>query len=446
MAFCGECGTKAVGEFCINCGRPILIPNPGTDLSKDAATDAEQLAAEEKRIAEEAALKRLEEEQAARVEAERQAILEQERLEAEREALRAQKLEEQRQAEIQRQLELEELAKRQAEEAEEAEEQQDRKKEVIQEVEDVSEDVGGVQFQAEKKPKSLKPVAISAAAALLLAAVLFPSSGKLKVVFSDETSSNPPVALNLRVNGELVRIDAGRLRDGVIFEREWSVFQPIEVEVIPDPLDDEAVATSTLQVGTLGIWNLGRDLVVDVAAYDSWTEIDMTGPNNLLQNRNAEGSRTNFAMALIKCEADFIEQHAFNVNLIRQANANYVKYVKESQLDGDRTLTYGVWAARSNKLIDKLTAYIKLIESNPLPSPTSEHNAERETVLTDLTNLKTRWRGLANIAKDEDEDRWDGAWTLIYEEEDGLLESTKAFRALSEDAQDAYCQSKLVRK
>jgi len=416
MAFCGECGTKAVGEFCINCGRPILIPSPATDPANEASRAAEQVAAEEKRIAEEAALKRFEEEQAARAEAERQALLEQERLEAEREALRAQQLEAQRLAEIQRQLEREESAKRKAEKAaERAEEQQDREKEVTQEIEDVPQYDEEVQFQAEKKPKSLKPVAISAAAALLLAAVLFPSSGKLKVVFSDETSSNPPVALNLRVNGELVRIDAGRLRDGVIFEREWSVFQPIEVEVIPDPLDDEAVATSTLQIGTLGIWNLGRDLVVDVAAYDSWTEIDMTGPNNLLQNRNAEGSRTNFAMALIKCEADFIEQHAFNVNLIRQANANYVKYVKESQLDGDRTLTYGVWAARSNKLIDKLTAYIKLIESNPLPSPTSEHNAERETVLTDLTNLKTRWRGLANIAKDEDEDRWDGAWTLIYE-------------------------------
>lgn len=442
MAFCGECGTKAVGEFCINCGRPILIPDSGIDPSREAA-----------RAAEEAALKLEEAARAAQAESERQALIDQ-------------KIAEARQAEIQRQEQLaadaaaaraqleaekaEAQARLQAEEAsgkpvlEQADSESIVQPGIEPRVEDYPQETAP--YKADKRPASLKPVAIAAAGVVLLGALLFPSSGKLKVVFSDETSSNPPVALNLNVNGELVRIDTGRLRDGVLFERDWSAFQPIEIEVIPDPLADEVVATSTMQIGTLGIWNLGRDLVVNVVSYDSWTEIDVTGPNNFFESRTSEGLRSNFAMASLKCAEDFTEQHALKVNLVRQANANYVKYVKESQLEGDRTLTYTTWAARSERLIGKLTSYIKLIESNPLPSPTSEHNTEREAVLTDLNNLKTRWRGLANIARDEDEARWDGAWTLIYEEEAALLDSTKAFRALSENAKDVFCQSKLVRK
>lgn len=443
MAFCGECGTKAVGEFCINCGRPILLPNSGADPLKEAARAAEETAAKEKKIAEEAALKLEQEAQAARAEAERQALIEK-KLEAEKEALIAQKLAEERQA-IQRQAELEMLAKLEAEKGAESALAEGQDAPPVTTTENWPTEDELLEPRGKKSP-SLKLVAFAAAGVILLGAILLPTSGKLKVVFNDETSSNAPVAIKLRVNGELVRIDSNELRDGLLFEREWSSFQPIEIELIPDPLADEVVATSTRQIGTLGIWNLGRDLVVNVSAYDSWTEVDMAGPNNFFQNRNAEGLRTNFAKALIQCEADFVEEQSFKVNLIRQASANYRKYLKESQLDGDRTLTYSIWAARSEKLIDKLTSYIKQIESNPLPSPTSEHNAEREAVLTDLNDLKISWRGLASIARDEDEDRWDSAWTFIYKEEDGLVDSTKAFRALSEDAKEVYCQSKLVRK
>lgn len=438
MAFCGNCGTKAVGEFCVNCGAATVLA--GSSAQETKAPDVIQPPAgvlptvtfedfeKNQDVAISTPAKPEPQQQVSEPTPEpvpitisEPAVTEQSEPVAEEPAVS----------------EVASVASRPVQES--AAKVEDEPAENLEEV------TGIETASAKPRKRSKRGLLITAGVLLLLGAALVPGSGEVKVVYEDETSANPPVGFELQIGDEKVKINDSFTSKGVVYTGQWSTFDFDDVRITPDPKEDEFVAATSLQFGTTGIWNLGREFTIRVIVSDSWTEMRIEGPNNFFENRVATGFRSNFAKDYLNCEADYKQDHALAVNLPRQANANYLKYVKETQLDGTRTLTYVTWANRADNLQGKLTSYLNLMQVNNLPFPVSLHDEKRSKVVEALMNLRSAWSAFESISRDEDEDRWDGAWTKIYEREGELLDAVRAFRSSTENAQDEYCDQQLLR-
>ena len=439
MAFCGNCGTKAVGEFCVNCGAATVLAGSGAAEAK--SPEAIQPPAG---VLPTVTFEDFERNQDVGIPAPAKPEPQQEIPAPTKEPMPV-TINEPAVSEPSEPVVEEPSASEAASVASQPE--QESAVQAEDEPAETSEEVSGIEAAASVKPRkrSKRGLLITAGVLLLLGAALVPGSGEVKVVLEDETSANPPVGFELQIGDEKVEISKSFSGNGVVYTGQWSTFDFDNVKITPNPKDDEFLAATSLQFGTTGIWNLGREVTIRVIVSDSWTEMRIEGPNNFFENRVATGFRSNFAKNYINCEADYKQDHALSVNLPRQANANYLKYVKETQLDGTRTLTYVTWANRADNLQRKLTSYLNLMQVNALPFPVSVHDDQRSEVVAALMNLRSAWSEFESISRKEDEDRWDGAWTKIYEREGELLDAVRAFRSSTENAKDEYCDGQLLR-
>ena len=406
MAFCGNCGTKAVGEFCINCGKP-------TQLSAPVVQPVEPVAAPLPPVVETPVAP------PAPVEVVEQVI--------EPEAI--------------------------------PEPPKPSRKKLEEPAPEVAEPVASIETEAaefdeaveDEEPaprrKLSKRVALTLAASIVvLGAVLFPGSGELTVVYQDNTSEdNKAVDLTLQIAGEDIRI--AKDADGeLIYSGTWSSFQSGELRVIPDPKNDEVVTIAMPQLGSLGIWNLNRARVVTITANDRNLEVNLTGGDNFSEVGTVAAYRTFYARDLATCKEDFNEEYGYGINLRRNAYDNYLAFVEGAQLDGTRTLQYTTWASRADNLQAKMSNYLSLASANPLGTKNSGLNSAGDEVQDAIIKLQSAWKNLEAVSRAQSDSKWDGAWTKIYNAETALYDKVELFKPQAKGAGAKICDAQLNRE
>lgn len=409
MAFCGNCGTKAVGEFCVNCGKqtqlatppvqpvqPVESPVVPTPVVETVATPTP-------------------------VEPVRQLIEAQPEVIAEAPKPSKKKLEEF---------------------APEAMQTQEASAETTPFLPGSIEAIEPIAKPARSKRVPL----IVAGSVVALGALLFPGSGELTVVYYDNTSEdNKAVDLTLQVAGEDIRI--AKDADGeLIYTGTWSSLQASELRVIPDPKDDEVVTIAMPQFGSLGIWNLNRPRVVTITANDRNLEVNLTGGDNFSEVGTVAAYRTFYNRDLASCKEDFNDEYGYGINLSRNAYDNYLAFVKEAQLNGTRTLYYTTWASRADNLQSKISSYLSLSKDNPLTTENTNLNSLGADVQEALIDVRSAWKNFESVSRAESESRWDGAWTKIYNAETALYDKVELFKPQAKGAGAKICDAKLNRE
>lgn len=376
MAFCGNCGTKAVGEFCINCGRPTqAISQPVEPIQvapKPVVVDPV--------VAEEV------------VTPEQQPVT------------------------------LPPVIEPQPQEFEEP-----------------------VQTESRRKTSKKVPLIVGGFL-ILLAALLFPGSGEVTVVYTDYTSkANPAVDLTLEIDGQEIRIQKDA-RGELVYTGTWSSFQASEVRVVPDPLSDEVITVAMPQLGSLGIWNINKNRTITISAFDRWLDVDISGGDNFSEVGKASANRSFYERDLSSCKEDFNDDFGYAINLGKNSYTNYLSFVEDAQLDGARTLLYTTWARRADNLQAKMTNYLSLMDDNSLSTTNTNLNTLRTDVQLALIDLRSAWKNLESVSRSESESKWDAAWTRIYNAETELYNKVDSFTATAKGVGGKICFAQLNRE
>ena len=406
MAFCGNCGTKAVGEFCINCGKPTQLSAPVVQPVEPVAAPLPPVV--ETPVAPPAPVEVVEQ------------VIEPEAIPEPPKPSRKK---------------LEEPAPEVAEPVASIETEPAAFDEAVEDEEPAP------------RRKLSKRVALTLAASIVvLGAVLFPGSGELTVVYQDNTSEdNKAVDLTLQIAGEDIRI--AKDADGeLIYSGTWSSFQSGELRVIPDPKNDEVVTIAMPQLGSLGIWNLNRARVVTITANDRNLEVNLTGGDNFSEVGTVAAYRTFYARDLATCKEDFNEEYGYGINLRRNAYDNYLAFVEGAQLDGTRTLQYTTWASRADSLQAKMSNYLSLASANPLGTKNSGLNSAGDEVQDAIIKLQSAWKNLEAVSRAQSDSKWDGAWTKIYNAETALYDKVELFKPQAKGAGAKICDAQLNRE
>lgn len=400
MAFCGNCGTKAVGEFCVNCGKStqaIVQPIQPIQVEPAPIPEAKPVV------------------YAPVVETPPQTV----------EVVAPQ--------EVAQPKVLEEVATGYI--AAENPQAQSVSPELTEE-------------QAQDSPKgqrSKKVPLIVGGSLMLLAGLLFPGSGEVTVVYNDYTSDeNPAVNLTLQINGEDIRI-AKDANGELIYTGTWSSFQPSELSVIPDPKNDEVISISMPQFGSLGIWNINKTRTITISAFDRSLDVDISGGDNFSEVRTVMASRSFYERDLAGCKEDFNDDFGYAINLRRNSYTNYLSFVEDAQLDGTRTLQYTTWASRADNLQAKITNYLSLFEDNSLTTDNTTLNSSGSDVQSAITDLRAAWKNLESVSRSESDSKWDAAWTRIYNAETALYDKVDSFAATAKGVGGKICLAQLTR-
>lgn len=406
MAFCGNCGTKAVGEFCINCGKPTQLSAPVVQPVEPVAAPLPPVV--ETPVAPPAPVEVVEQ------------VIEPEAIPEPPKPSRKK---------------LEEPAPEVAEPVASIETEPAEFDEAVEDEE-----------PAPRRKLSKRVSLTLAASIVVLGAVLFPGSGELTVVYQDNTSEdNKAVDLTLQIAGGDIRI--AKDADGeLIYSGTWSSFQSGELKVIPDPKNDEVVTIAMPQLGSLGIWNLNRARVVTITANDRNLEVNLTGGDNFSEVGTVAAYRTFYARDLATCKEDFNEEYGYGINLRRNAYDNYLAFVEDAQLDGTRTLQYTTWASRADNLQAKMSNYLSLASANPLGTKNSGLNSAGDEVQDAIIKLQSAWKNLEAVSRAQSDSKWDGAWTKIYNAETALYDKVELFKPQAKGAGAKICDAQLNRE
>lgn len=288
-----------------------------------------------------------------------------------------------------------------------------------------------------------KPLFFGVVALILFGSLaLFPAGGSYKVVFSNDASSNPPVPFELTANGKTSKFTGSSFDGQVLAEGTWNPFQPISVRYIPSPIKDDVIFFQVPVFANLGVWNLGRELKAVVEVDNQSSTIRLEGQLIPLVDFASAGYRSNYAAELQQCKSEFSDIYGGQIDFISKANSNYLRYVKEESLDGIRTLYYTTWAARSDRLQNRISNYTNLI--NPFFSDSSLDSSSR-AVISSLDSLRSAWGNLETVARLEAKSRWSAAWDRIYDAETDLERAANTFVTESAAAAQRDCSRKLDR-
>ena len=298
---------------------------------------------------------------------------------------------------------------------------------------------------ATPRSKNSKLLLLVAGSFVALAALFFPGSGELTVVYQDSTSGeNPAVDLTLKVADKSIRITKDS--DGqAIYTGTWSTFQVEELKITPDPKNDEVITIAMPQFGSLGIWNVNRQRVVTITANDRNLEVNLTGGDNFSEVGTLEAYRTFYSSELASCKEDFNDDFGYGIKLRQNANQNYLAFVKDSLLDGQRTLYYPIWASRADNLQSKMGSYLSLITDNALPTADPVLSSNGVEVQAAFIDLRAAWEGLEAVARSESDSRWSAAWDKIYDSESALTSKVNQFSPNATGAAGKSCSARLNR-
>jgi|688.fasta_scaffold52160_5 hypothetical protein len=399
MAFCGNCGTKAVGEFCVNCGKP-------TQLQTQAVAQPEPVIAPAPPVVEVPV-------------AQPEPVVEQV-IEPEPEVI----AEPIKPAKV-------------------AEAPVDSSVEV--EAEQLEESLEEEESDYPRRP-SKRLALILGGSIIALGALLFPGSGELTVVYQDNTTDdNKAVDLTLQIDGQDIRVPKDA--DGeLIYTGTWSSFEPSVLKVIPDPVNDEVITIAMPQFGSLGIWNLNKPRVVTITANDRSLDVNLNGADNFSEVGTASAYRTFYSRDLSSCKEDFNDEFGYGINLRRNAYDNYLAFVEDSQLDGQRTLQYTTWASRADNLQAKMGNYLSLASANPMGTKNAGLNTAGDQVQDAIISLQSAWKNLESVSRAQSDSKWDAAWTRIYNAETALFDKTEAFKPTAKGAGGKICDAQLNRE
>ena len=411
MAFCGNCGTKAVGEFCINCGKPTqAISQPvqaaPTPVAVEPVVVAEVVAPQPQPVT----LPPVAEPEPQVVEA----------------VVPAQQ--------PVKPVVLEEVAPKVVED--QTSQLTGGTAEAIQEP-----------VPAEGRRKSSKKIPlIVGGLVIVLAALLFPGSGEVTVVYSDLTSEeNPAVDLTLQFEGQDIRIPKDAVGE-TFYTGTWSSFQASELRLIPDPKSDEIIEISMPQLGSLGIWNFNKARTIYISADDDSLDLIISGGDNFSEVDYVSSSRSFYERDLATCKEDFNDDFGYAINLGRNSYTNYLSFVEDAQLDGTRTLLYTTWASRADNLQGKMTSYLSLMDDNSLSTTDSNLNSLRTDVQLAFIDLRSAWTNFETVSRNESESKWDAAWTRIYNAETELYNKVDSFAATAKGVGGKICVAELNRE
>jgi hypothetical protein len=301
--------------------------------------------------------------------------------------------------------------------------------------------------QTESRRKTSKKVPLIVGGFLiLLAALLFPGSGEVTVVYTDYTSkANPAVDLTLEIDGQEIRIQKDA-RGELVYTGTWSSFQASEVRVVPDPLSDEVITVAMPQLGSLGIWNINKNRTITISAFDRWLDVDISGGDNFSEVGKASANRSFYERDLSSCKEDFNDDFGYAINLGKNSYTNYLSFVEDAQLDGTRTLLYTTWARRADNLQAKMTNYLSLMDDNSLSTTNTNLNTLRTDVQLALIDLRSAWKNLESVSRSESESKWDAAWTRIYNAETELYNKVDSFTATAKGVGGKICFAQLNRE
>lgn len=417
MAFCGNCGTKAVGEFCVNCGKPTLLnaqPAPAVQPVIETPVVAPAQTAVEPVVVPEPQLP---------------PVAEPAVVEPQVEATPVVSTAEEPEKPMRTSKPSQELAP-----------------EVTEETEEVSETEPAVVETAPKAKRSKRVPLLIGAGVLVLGALLFPGSGEIQVIYQENTSEeNPAVDLTLQIEGQDIRIPKDADME-VIYTGTWSSFQTVEMVVIPDPKNDEAVTIRLPQLGSLGIWNINKLSVVTITANDRNLEVNLSGADNFSEVGTVSAYRSFYERDLTSCKEDFNDDFGYSINLHRKAYDNYLAQVEDAQLDGTRTLQYTTWASRADNLQSKMTGYLSLVNDNTLPTQNPTLVSLGGDVKTALEDLRSAWKNLETVSRNQSDSKWDGAWTRIYNAETALFDKVESFTTTAKGVGGRICDAQLNRE
>ncbi len=414
MAFCGNCGTKAVGEFCINCGRPTqAISEPAQPVqAAPIPASVEPIVAAEV------------------ITPEPQPVTLPPVVEAEAQVVEAE-------VPVQQPVQpvaLEEVVPKVVED--QTSQLTGGTAETIQEL-----------VPAEARRKSSKKIPLIVGGSLIvLAALLFPGSGEVTVTYTDYTSeNNPAVDLTLQIEGQDIRIPKDAIGE-TLYTGTWSSFQASVLRVVPDPKNDEVIEIKLPQLGSLGIWNFNKARTITISAYDGSVDVDISGGDNFSEVDYVSATRSFYERDLATCKEDFNEDFGYAIKLGRNSYTNYLSFVEDSQLDGTRTLLYTTWARRADTLQGKMTGYLSLMDDNSLSTTDANFNSLRTDAQLAFIDLRSAWKNLETVSRNESESKWDAAWTRIYNAETELYNTVDAFAATAKGVGGKICVAELNRE
>lgn len=417
MAFCGNCGTKAVGEFCVNCGKPTKF---GAQPTQPVAAPIQPTVP----VAEPVSLPPAVEIPTVVPTA---AEVIPEIVEAKPEVIAPTP---------------KPSKKKPAEQASD-----NAQPEGLLPTESPTPQDSNEQVEpAPVEKKSKRVPLIIAGSVVVLGALLFPGSGELQVVYFDNTTDeNSAVDLTLQIDGQDIRI-AKDASGELIYSGSWSSFQSQELRVIPDPKDDEVVTIAMPQLGSLGVWNINKTRVVTITATDRNLEVTLTGGDNFSEVGTFAAFRTFYTRDLASCKEDFNDEFGYGINLRRNAYDNYLEFVADAQLDGTRTLQYTTWASRADNLQSKISGYLSLGKDNPLNTDNSTLNSLGDEVQEALNDLRAAWKNLETVSRAQSDSKWDAAWTKIYNAETALYDKVELFKPEAKGAGSKICDAQLNRE
>ena len=407
MAFCGNCGTKAVGEFCVNCGKPTQLQNQAVPQPEPVITPAPPVI----------------EVPVAQPEPVVQPVVE---------------------PVVEQVIEPEpEVIAEPIKPAKVAEAPVDESVEV--ESEQPEESLAEEESDYPRRP-SKRLALILGGSIVALGALLFPGSGELTVVYQDNTTDgNKAVDLTLQIDGQDIRVPKDA--DGeLIYTGSWSSFQAAAIKVIPDPKNDEVVNIAMPQFGSLGIWNLNKTRVVTIIATDRSLDVNLNGGDNFSEVGTVSAYRTFYSKELSSCKEDFNDDFGYGINLRRNSYDNYLAFVEDAQLDGQRTLQYTTWASRADNLQSKMGNYLSMMKDNPMSTRNEILNTQGDAIGAAIVDLRSAWKNLEAVSRAQSDSKWDAAWTRIYNAETALFDKTEAFKPTAKGAGGKICDAQLNRE
>jgi hypothetical protein len=186
--------------------------------------------------------------------------------------------------------------------------------------------------------------------------------------------------------------------------------------------------------------------VVTITANDRSLDVNLNGADNFSEVGTASAYRTFYSRDLSSCKEDFNDEFGYGINLRRNAYDNYLAFVEDSQLDGQRTLQYTTWASRADNLQAKMGNYLSLASANPMGTKNAGLNTAGDQVQDAIISLQSAWKNLESVSRAQSDSKWDAAWTRIYNAETALFDKTEAFKPTAKGAGGKICDAQLNRE
>ena len=293
---------------------------------------------------------------------------------------------------------------------------------------------------ASKKPKfgfrvSKKLLAVIAgslaltllAGGLVLREYVLPFSGPLEIVISNKTTNENTVSnsrLSLILNGEQLGVPgvSGAVRRS---ESTWNshvpLFLSIESKFVQE--SNTSMSFAPRKSGLTGSYG-GRPLTLTISITDSRITAVLTskvagavGERQMLTT--VSFTRVNFERALQACVADTMERSGEDIESARGIYEDYEAAVRAARLDGERSLTYSVWASRAGDLQVRIAKISERFDRLNLPNSQSV-SGRVDQIAAQLYNLEQAWGNLESVSLREDDSEWGSAWDQVYAADSGL--------------------------